>query len=159
MTLLLRLPLLLQQDLQGKSSAKRKAHEHKLFRPVALGTIRVCPRGEPRLVPYLTQWKPSLPQGQTLFALYQTGVEGWQLKSMYYKFMCLCRSLERSCALAAKIIINKNFKIKQTSKIAQRFLMRRLLQHFKKNHFSRVVLRREGGLRFEFFLPHPLCPL
>ena len=59
-------------------SGKKKAHKHKLFGPVALGTPRECPRDKPGLSPvcpgdkprfssYFTQRKPSLSLGQTRF--------------------------------------------------------------------------------------------
>ena len=65
-----------------KKSGKKKAHKHKLFGPVALGTPRECPRDKPGLSPgqsgfvpgtnpgfssYFTQRKPGLSLGQTRF--------------------------------------------------------------------------------------------
>ena len=66
----------------AKTSGKKKAHKHKLFGPVDLGTPRECPRDKPGFVPgtkwvcprdkprfssYCTQRKPSLSLGQTQF--------------------------------------------------------------------------------------------
>ena len=86
-------------------SGKKKAHEHKFFRPVGLGTTpglsrgfhRVCPwdkpgenLGQTQVSPYFTQWKPSAPglsQGQT---------RGRRAAQKVYvkKIMCLFRSLD-----------------------------------------------------------------
>ena len=60
-----------------ENSGKKKAHKHKLFGPVALGTPanvpgtnRVCPRDKPRFVPGTN---PGLSQGQTqVFSLLYT---------------------------------------------------------------------------------------
>ena len=66
----------------GFLSGKKKAHKHKVFGPVALGTTPglsqgqtgfvpgtnpLCPRDKPGFSPYFTQLKPSLSQGQTGF--------------------------------------------------------------------------------------------
>ena len=59
-------------------SGKKKAHKHKLFGPVALGTtpgLSLAQTGFvpgtnplcPGFSPYFKQWKPSLSQGQTQF--------------------------------------------------------------------------------------------
>ena len=55
-----------------QNSGKKKAHKHKLFGPVALGTPRECPGDKP--VPGTNpgfllslHWKPSLSLGQTQF--------------------------------------------------------------------------------------------
>ena len=74
-----------QSDCKKKPSTvsgKKKAHKHKFFGPVALGTTPgmclgqiglfpgtnpLCPRDKPRFSPYFTQWKPSLSLGQTQF--------------------------------------------------------------------------------------------
>ena len=72
-------------------SGKKKAHKHKLFGPVALGTTPGlslgqtqfvpgmnpgCPRDKPRFSPYSTQWKPSLSLGQTRFV---PGTNRWRM--------------------------------------------------------------------------------
>ena len=62
-------------------SGKKKAHKHKLFGPVALGTTPGMSQGKPgcawdkptlsqaqtQISPSFTQWEPSLSQGQTQF--------------------------------------------------------------------------------------------
>ena len=68
--------------ISGCFSGKKKAHKHKLFGPVALGTTPGlslgqtrfvpgtnpgCPRDKPRFSSYFTQWKPSLSLGQARF--------------------------------------------------------------------------------------------
>ena len=87
--------------LRGNKSGKKKAHKHKLFGPVALGTTPgmsrgqtgfnvpgtkwVCPREKPRFSPHFTQWKPSLSQGQTQFVPGTIpGTKGGR-KSLYVK--------------------------------------------------------------------------
>ena len=62
--------------------ARKKAHKHIFFGPVALrttpgmsqgqtsfvpGTNPLCPRDKPRFPPYFAQWKPRKSQGQTQF--------------------------------------------------------------------------------------------
>ena len=68
-------------------SQTKKAHKHKFFGPVGLGTTPglsqeqtrsvpgtspVCPWDKARFSPYFTQWKPSLSQGKCSLSLGQT---------------------------------------------------------------------------------------
>ena len=74
--------ILRSERAAGAEIKQEKAHKHKLFGPVALGTTLgmswgqtgfvpetspLCPRDKPRLSPYFTQWKPSLSGWQTQF--------------------------------------------------------------------------------------------
>ena len=78
----------------GEPSGKKKAHKHKLFGPVALGTTpgRDCPRDKPDLSfsPCFTQWNPSLSQDKPSY-------EG-RHKSLCVKNLCafLCLTFPKA---------------------------------------------------------------
>ena len=93
-------------------SGKKKAHKHKLFCPVGLGTTPGLSRGFHRFVhginsvktwdkagfsPYFTQWKPGkpgfVPGTSRVCPWDKPGAEGRHRKFMWQNFMCLFRSL------------------------------------------------------------------
>ena len=56
-----------QESHIGVEIRQEKAHKHKLFGLVAIGTNPLCPRDKRKFSPYFTEWKPSLSEGQTQF--------------------------------------------------------------------------------------------
>ena len=55
------------QKKQARKSGKKKAHKHKLFGPVALGTPQECPRDKPGLSPGQSGFVPGTNPGFFLF--------------------------------------------------------------------------------------------
>ena len=119
-------------ESQGRKSGKKKAHKHKLFGPVALGTPRECPRDKPGLslgqsgfVPgtnplfllTLHSGSPVCPWDKPSLSRGHSWDEGRQKEFMCQKFMCLFRSLDSGVSLAKNLAkIRKNCDSAQTVK-------------------------------------------
>ena len=65
-----------------RASGKKKAHEHKLFGPVALGTPRECPRDKPGLSPGQSGFVPGTNPGFLLMLHSGSPVCPWDKPSL-----------------------------------------------------------------------------
>ena len=65
-----------------RQSGKKKAHKHKLFGPVALGTPRECPRDKPGLSPGQSGFVPGTNPGCLLILHSGSPVRPWDKPSL-----------------------------------------------------------------------------